>query len=121
MPVCCCFSSRDAHIGGSHAPNQADAIAEREMEEAAAAAAARELEMMQDEAAGGGATSFDNEMAFGGDFTSEESDRYGPPSSSAGVGVGAGAAKVVTGRPPAPGYGRNFFAESEEVRTVFCC
>ncbi|CAM9399954.1 unnamed protein product, partial [Pylaiella littoralis] len=119
----------EATAAEAAAEAEADAIAEREMEEAAAAAAAaeaaaaaaaaaRDLEMMQDEVGGGGASSFDNEMAFGGGFTSEDSDRCAPPSSSSpavgGGGGGGGAAKVVTGRPPAPGYGRNFFADSEE-------
>lgn len=89
---------------------QADAVAEREMEEAAAREAERER-MMQPNSGG---VSNEDDMAFGG-FTSEENDaRYGSGSAGAGGGVPAGA---VGGRPPAPGYGRNFFADSEEVRS----
>lgn len=94
------------------------------MEEAAAREAEREAErerdvMMQPN---GGGVSIEDEMAFGG-FTSEENDRrYASAGSAASAGAGAGgggAAGKVGGRPPAPGYGRNFFADSEEeVRSV---
>eukprot|EP00903_Cladosiphon_okamuranus_P020075 g18441.t1 len=107
----------EATAAEAAAEAEADALAEREMEEAAARERERERErMMQPH---GGGVSIEDGMALDG-FTSEEDDRrYGSAGSAASAGAVGGdgggvPAGPVGGRPPALGYGRNFFADSEE-------
>ncbi|CAN0474164.1 unnamed protein product, partial [Ectocarpus sp. 12 AP-2014] len=124
----------EATAAEAAAEAEADAIAEREMELAAAAAAA-EAEAAAAEASTrasgtamtrdyGGIDSLEDDemMAFGGSggggggggggFSSEGNG--GRSFLSAGGDGFSSTAGTVAGRPPAPGYGRNFFAPSEE-------
>ncbi|CBN78455.1 ARC5, dynamin-related protein involved in plastid division [Ectocarpus siliculosus] len=122
----------EATAAEAAAEAEADAIAEREMEAAAAAAAgaaaAAEAASTRDSGTAmtrdyGGIDSLEDDemMAFsssggggggGGGFSSEGNG--GRSFFSAGGGGFSSAAGTVAGRTPAPGYGRNFFAPSED-------